>query len=153
MAWTPPNITQPRYVSSPTLRFSYPGNWTIDTADPDYDPHSNLFIEPPFQDAGVQITIDDSDEELDVLLDAGVHLMRANARDVRTMGAFSNWGRYTGKGQTLAATNEGTRYTIRLFVANLEGGRVLHIHEVTADSDQASVEPGLELIRSTFSAR
>jgi len=143
----PADTATPRSIDRMGFSLQYPGNWTIDRADEDYDPDWYFSIEP-IQDAVVIFQFGEpTSNEQGITLD-----MIAEYRDSFSGGetkTFDRWGSYNGAGAEFEGRYEGSVYLLRVFTASTEFSSfsIVEILDVmTADS----VEPGVELIRRTF---
>ena len=139
----------PSSFSSRTLDFDYPGNWTIDQADPDYDPQTYIVVEPP-QDAIMKIQYYESWEDPEWEIDATVDSLRRGFTGLRDTGTFKMWGRTRGEGRELSGVTQGEEYTLRIFVGSVARGLMLEVLEVSRPSDHGRVGPGFALIRRTL---
>jgi hypothetical protein len=134
------------------MSFQYPGNWWIDTWDEEYDPNANVYVEP-MQDAWVQIMLYPCDSTAATELQATMTLLEEWMDDLSPSEASDLWGKHHGHGRSLRGTVEGTRCSVRIFVARLNDDVCLQVRELCALADEPDVSPGFELIRSSFSLK
>jgi len=143
----PADTARPRSIDRAGFSLDYPGNWTIDSADEDYDPDWYFSIEP-VQDAVVIFEFGEPTSDVQ-----GVTLERvANFSDVfsgEDVQHFDRWGAYEGAGAEFRGRYEGSAYTVRVFTASTASFMV-SIVEIMDVETADSVEPGVELIRRTF---
>lgn len=143
------DIENPNSHDSTTLHFSYPGNWRIDTDRENYDPNSNVYIEP-IQDASLHIMAYESqsgpEEEMETTLVAYQEVM-SKWREEAT---FDTWGLYSGLGRSIRAEIDGEPCQLRVFVSPVGENAVLEVRELCSMTDVENVAPGFELIRFTF---
>ena len=77
----------------------------------------------------------------------------ANASDGGIRNGKTGRGRTSGDqapGREPHGEMMGTRYVVRIFVIESADDRFVEIHEILAEDIWNVVEPGLELVRSTF---
>lgn len=149
LMFAPANVSSPAVHDSATLRFSYPGNWWIDTDDPDYDPAHNLHLEA-MQEAFLHIALYESDLPLEGLRLRATEGYQEIMSGVRDAGPVNRWGRYRGLGRVQLGETDGEFYRFEVFISPVAPGRYLEVQEFCAESDRTKVLPGFELIRSTF---
>lgn len=143
------DVRAPKQVERPAFRFSYPGNWTIDTQDKDYDPDRSLTIHSPGQSLFMLMVADELDDTKSKL-ERHVAAQLANTLKDAKRAPFDRWGRFRGEGALLTGRYVGfTTGTIHVFVFG-GGGHTFTVLASTYDDDRANVEPGFRLIEKTF---
>ena len=147
----PPDVSNPAVLNRPGFWLHYPGNWSIDRQDEDYDPDHCFLIEPDFQDAAVIFYVDDDPADpaertalfMETYQDAVVG--PAPSR-------FERWGDHHGAGTEFEGDFEGGRYRVRIF--SMSGRtRSLTAIEIADLAIADSLEPGFALIRDTLRLR
>jgi hypothetical protein len=133
------------------FRLEYPGNWTIDEEDEDYDPDHLFSIDSPGS-CHVSVIVFDAAISATSVVETQVEAFVPKiVRDpIRT--PFARWGRYDGEGVTLAGKILGLlKGSIRIFAHESEPEDLtLTIVEFCYDEDLPLVRPGFELIERTF---
>lgn len=152
LASAAPAIAAPRMHGAPTFLFSYPSNWDIDTTDSMFDPAADVYVISP-QNAAFHVMAYDAEGEAEDHLTWSFTGMRAALMHSREDGRFTEWAGMHGVGRVLRGEYQGQSSTIRMFVAEVRPGAFIEITESWEDNDQAKVEPGFALIRSTFRRR
>ena len=142
----------PHEINRKGFRLKYPGNWTIDTKDEDYDPDHLFTIESPGSSFTMMIiTPEPTDPADDIrsMVDAYVPKLLKDPR--RT--PFTKWGAYLGRGVELRGRVMGiNRGGLRIF-AHASPTVSFTVVELYFDDDLTMVKPGLQLIASSFSLR
>jgi hypothetical protein len=149
MALGPADVNSPVEYENPTMSFSYPGNWFIDTSDPNNDPNSYLMIEA-MQDAIVILQVYESARTPEAELEATVDVYDEMIDNFKVIGEFGAWGLHSGVGREYRGTIDGAPYEFRALVHVANDGRYVEVLEFFATADETSVEPGFNLIRRTF---
>ena len=133
------------------FRLEYPGNWTVDEEDEDYDPDHLFSIDSPGS-CHVTVIVFDAAIPARSSVEAQVEaLVPRLVRDpVQT--PFARWGAYEGEGVTLAGRILGLQHgSLRIFAHESEPEDLtLTIVEFCFDEDLPAVRPGFELIERTF---
>ena len=138
-------------VSRDKFRFDYPGNWSIDTADEDYDPDSLFSVDSP-GNCYVQFIVYDSAVDADEMVENQVEAFVPKLIKDPKRTRFVEWGAHEGSGVTLEGKILGvTPGSIRVFGAKSDEKDVAFTAvEMCFDDDMAQVRPGFELVRRTF---
>jgi hypothetical protein len=148
------DVRAPKRIVRERFRLEYPGNWTVDEEDEDYDPDHLFSIDSPGSCSVTFIVFE-------ALIDAKTSLATQVEGIVpRIMKEpvpmpFARWGAYHGEGVTLAGRMLGL-YTgsIRIFAHESEPGDLtLTVVEFCFDEDLPLVRPGFELIERSFALR
>ncbi len=145
----PADVENPDVYDSRSLHFSYPGNWFIGDYEGDFDPNTNVYVEP-FADAYAHIMIYESEQGLEEEIAATVAEFDETFTRRQALGEFSAWGVYEGAGVNIAGNVERSAYRLRVFVGELPDGRLLEAREFYEASLEHDVTPGFELIRNTL---
>lgn len=135
-----------------SFAFSYPGNWWIDREMEEYDPNSNVSVEP-LHEAVARLMYYELDQDVRSEADSSVELYEGFMESLTQIEDFNSWGRYPGLGQSLRGMIDGEQYTLRIFISEPRDGHVFEVHELWLDADTANVVPGFELVRSTFTLK
>jgi hypothetical protein len=143
------DVARPKTVDRPLFRFDYPGNWTIDTADEDYDPDHSFSVESPGESLAMfQIAEAELDPKETLEIHAQLQSDKLLKGAART--AFTAWGKHTGEGVLLRGKMLGiVPGSVRIFCFQA-GGQTIVVIESTYDEDRANVLPGFELIERSF---
>ncbi len=133
------------------FQLEYPGNWTVDEEDEDYDPDHLFSIDSP---GSCQVTV--------IVFDAAISAKHSAEAQVEAFvpkivknpvqTPFARWGAYEGEGVTLAGKILGVlKGSIRIFAhESVREDLTLTIVEFCFDEDLPLVRPGFELIERTF---
>jgi hypothetical protein len=147
-----PDVQRPNTVIRQAFQLQYPGNWVIDTSDPDYDLDSYFSIEPPLADCVVSLHVGTD------FVDAadGVEAYCAaleEAVEIDGWQPLTEWGALTGEGRTATGSIGGVgEYLVVVFAA--EGPEhVLVARELCASNVHSRIAPGISLIRRSFTWR
>ncbi len=134
-------------------RFSleYPGNWTVDEEDEDYDPDHLFSIDSPGS-CHVTFVVFDSAISAKTCVEAQVEAFVPKIVKNPVQTPFVRWGSYYGEGVTLAGKILGLlKGSIRIFAhESVREDLTLTIVEFCYDEDLPLVRPGFELIERTF---
>ncbi len=150
-SFAPTNTRSPATHTAQKFNFQYPSNWTIETADPDYDAQANLQIDAP-QDAVLRVMFYEAESTPAEEVAGTVRALKATMDAPSVSPAPEQWGQYAGKSAMVRGKTAGIEFVCRVFVTEVRPNAFLQIHEITAVSDEATVEPGFRLVRSTMRA-
>jgi hypothetical protein len=145
------DVRAPKPLVRERFRLEYPGNWTIDLEDEDYDPDHLFSIESPGSCAITFIVFDaaiSARDSMEAQVEAFVPRFVKNA--VQT--PFARWGAYDGEGMKLAGKILGVQKgSIRIFAhESAREDLTLTLVELCFDEDLPLVQPGFELIEGSF---
>jgi hypothetical protein len=145
------DVRSTRPIVRERFHLEYPGNWTIDETDEDYDPDHLFSIDSPGS-CSISVIVFDAAISAKTSLDAQVEAFvpRLVKHPVQT--PFARWGAYDGEGVTLAGKLLGVMPgRIRIFAHESQREDLtLTIVEFCYDEDLPLVQPGFELIERTF---
>ncbi len=147
----PPDLSKTNVYQSGTMGFEYPGNWSIDT-DEGIDPDMYVGIEA-MQDAFVNLIIYESPAMAEEELAQTVASFQQGATRWRDQFPMSRWGSLSGTGVTAVADLDGKPYRYTLFVSEVIPGWYIETREICLAEQENTVDPGFDLIRSTFKIR
>ena len=143
------DIKKQKEIIRPNFRVKYPTNWTIDTADEDYDPDRLFSIESPGNSLTMFIIFDaetSPKENIENQINAHVPKLLKNPERI----PFTNWGQYIGEGIELKGKILGLyQGGVRIFSYSTKIKSFI-IVEFSYEEDLKQVKPGLELIELTF---
>ncbi len=145
----PADVAHAKSYVRPGFSFRYPGNWKVDIEDEDHDADHFLTVESPGSCMTMLIVVDtalDPEDMVQNQVDAFVpKLLSSPARS-----PITTWGRYTGTGVLLKgkilSINPGA---VRIF-SHANEKRTFVAVEQCYDEDIKDVQPGLDLISSSF---
>lgn len=143
----PADIRHPREMSSRYFSFKYPGNWKVDTADPDYDPENYFDIDAPAQGSVIVQFFDPQitpQEGADAIVEKMKKLMLN-----RTENSFETWGKQKGYGIHLRGFLVVGIASIRVFGLGNAHATVVII-EMRYDEDERNNRRGYDLIAESF---
>lgn len=145
----PADVTHPKSYVRPGFSFKYPGNWKIDTDDPEQDLDHHVNVESPGSCMTMIFVFDlpiDPAQNVQSQIDAFVpKLISSPART-----PFTTWGKYSGQGMVLKGKILGINPgSVRVF-AHANDKRSFIAVEQCYDEDMADVKPGLSLVESSF---
>ena len=145
------DVRSPRPFVRERFQLDYPGNWTIDEADEDYDPDHLFSIDSPGS-CTVSVIVFDAAIPAKTSVDGQVEAFvpRIVKQPVQT--PFTRWGAYEGEGVTLAGKILGVLPgNIRIFAHESQREDLTFtIVEFCYDEDLPLVRPGFELVERTF---
>jgi hypothetical protein len=133
------------------FHLEYPGNWTIDEEDEDYDPDHLFSIDSPGS-CHVTVIVFDAAISAEHCVETQVEVFVPKLVKDPVQTPFASWGAYDGEGVTLAGKILGLlKGSIRIFAHESEREDLtLTIVEFCYDEDLPLVRPGFELIERTF---
>jgi hypothetical protein len=133
------------------FQFEYPGNWTIDEADEDYDPDHLFSIDSPGS-CTLSVIVFDAAISAKTSLDGQVEAFVPRIVNQPVQTPFTRWGAYDGEGVALAGKILGVMPgNIRIFAHESQREALTFtIVEFCFDEDLPLVRPGFELIERTF---
>jgi hypothetical protein len=145
----PADVAHAKSYARPGFSFKYPGNWKVDVEDKDHDPDHFLTVESPGSCMIMLIVFDTALAPEDMVqkqVDAFVpKLLSSPART-----PITTWGKYSGTGVLLKgkilSINPGA---VRIF-SHANEKRSFVTVEQCYDEDIKDVQPGLDLISSSF---
>ncbi len=141
------DTAHPQTIDREGFTVQYPGNWSIDTDDPDYDPDALFSIDTA---GNCFVMFHLWNHEID--------LTEATAGQVRefsemlsgtTVTDFTTWGSFEGDGKQIKGTFIILPTTVRAF-AYSKGERSFLASEFCYDEDSGAADPGFELVRGSF---
>ncbi|MDP7112123.1 MAG: hypothetical protein QGH45_09170 [Myxococcota bacterium] len=145
-----PDTASPQTIDRDGFTVQYPGNWTIDSADVDYDPDA-LFSLDTAGNCFVMFHV--FDEEIDLAaatkgqVDEFTQMLSST-----TVTSFTTWGAFEGEGQQIAGKFLFLPTTVRAFAHNASGRSFL-ASEFCYDEDWPAAEPGFEQVRRSFTLK
>ncbi len=142
-----PDMANVKTIDRAGFTVQYPGNWPIDTGDPDYDPDA-LFSIDTAGNCFVMFHLWNHDIDLDEATAAQVVEFEGMLSST-SVTDFTTWGSYEGKGKEIKGKFLFLPTTVRPF-AYTDGNRSFLVAEFCYDEDQPAVEPGFELVRTSF---
>jgi hypothetical protein len=145
------DLRSTRPIVRERFHLEYPGNWTIDDQDEDYDPDHLFSIDSPGS-CSVTVIVFDAAISARTSVEAQVEALvpRVVKQPVQT--PFARWGAYDGEGVALAGKIFGVmKGSIRIFAhESVREDLTLTVVEFCYDEDLPLVRPGFQLIERTF---
>ena len=141
------DVSSPKTIDRDGFTVQYPGNWSIDTGDPDYDPDA-LFSLDSAGNCFVMFHVFAHDIDLAEATAAQVEEFEGMLSGT-SVSDFTTWGSYTGDGKTIQGKFLFLPTTVRTF-AYSEDDRSFVASEFCYDEDLPAVDPGFELVRGSF---
>jgi|GEM_PF-1309535 len=143
------DLAHPQKLAREGYRLTFPGNWRVDTSDEEYDPDHFFSLDSPGASFAMFTILEvPTDPEQNVDVNVSEFVPNVIRSPVRT--TFMAWGNYQGYGVELkgkvASLVEGG---VRIFSYSSERTSFIVV-ESYHDEDREKVEPGFQLIRSTF---
>jgi hypothetical protein len=143
------DVDIPTTFTSLPVTLQYPGNWSMDTDDPDHHPDTQFIIETTGECQFMVFFVPSAVDERDILQEYVEQFSKLMPNPKRA--AFDTWGRYKGAGTTLTGALLVIPGQIRIFVhSDDDKGASFSIVEQCYDEDMAEVRPGFQLIEGTF---
>jgi hypothetical protein len=143
----PADVQNAAEITNECLSLQYPGNWRIDTADPDYDPDKYFDINAPGQ-GKVMVHVFPPRVTPQQGVDAMVQNLKKLVRNAKET-PYESWGPHTGYGIELTGFILVGSGRIRSFGLGNSQATVV-IVELRYDEDEANNKAGYELISQTF---
>ncbi len=152
-AMRPADVSNPlRFDQGNSFTFDYPGNWWIETGDENYDADRYVSV-TAMQDVMIEILFYEAegaeDNEAETV-ETTIEFYHEFMDGLQAVETFQRWGRHEGTGRLLQGVIGGQSYSVRVFVSRQVSGNQLEIHEMWPNDDEATVIPGIRLIRSSF---
>jgi hypothetical protein len=142
------DIEQKQEIVRSEFRLSFPGNWKVNTASENYDPDHVFTIHAPGS-GHVTIIVFHPPIAATTAVNAQVRAMQ-KLLSHSTQTAFSRWGAYEGKGVSLKGNSLGIQpVEVRIF-SHAGPERTFVAVEYIPDRDLSDVQPGFNLVESTF---
>lgn len=151
-------VSSPLEFSSPDMAFSYPGNWRVTETGPEGDLKAKVDVESrgdaivSFQRFETWADTGDPDDVATVADNYIENLGEAYSL-LADPEAFTAWGTLQGAGRRFELRTKDVAnrvYECLLFATPFAEGEVLLALEIFPKTEKDAVEPGFELIRSTF---
>ena len=143
----PADLQQTHTLSNRYFSLKYPGNWKIDTSDPDYDPDSSFDINAPAQGT-VIVQFFDPQTTTQEAADAIAEKMKKLVLK-RTENPFDSWGKQKGYGIQLRGFLYAGISSIRIFGLGNSQATIVII-EMRYDEDERNNRRGYDLIAESF---
>lgn len=140
-----PDTTTPNTLKRSHFIVDFPGNWSENTEDEEYDPDTYLFLESPGDTSLCGIFVADS-------LEGGENIWQEKLEQYQiqdTTSTFSSWGQYQGAGYLTTVELLGIRIKLTLFKYTGKN-KCFVIVQSAYEKVETKVKPGLDLITSTF---
>jgi hypothetical protein len=136
-------------IDRPGYSMSYPSNWTVDTADKDYDPDAYFAIDES-EGCTIMFFFFDVKGEPEKHVQAQVDAQTKRVMPNPSLAPFTTWGRYQGKGTTMTGRMKPLgQGTIRIF-SHAGKSKTFDAVEFCFDDDLPDAKPGFEMIESSF---
>jgi len=142
-----PDTAHPQTIDRDGFTLQYPGNWSVDTDDVDYDPDA-LFSLDSAGNCFVMFHLFDHEIDLAEATQSQVDEFEAMLSST-TVTSFSSWGAFAGDGKQIAGKFLFLPTTVRAF-AHTTTERSFVASEFCYDEDMPVVEPGFEQVRRSF---
>ena len=143
-----PDLDSTVTIEREAFRLDYPGNWSVDTTDPDYDPDANFTIEPMFADAVINFWFYVEPLPSRECVDATLDNMSASY-ELDSIVVTDNWGAYSGAGYEGTARIEGTEFYLLMFCST-EQDTPFEVMILSEQEAHETIHPGFEHIEETF---
>jgi len=134
-------------MSNRYFSLKYPGNWEVDTSDPDFDPDTTFDINAPAQGT-VIVQFFDPQTTPQEAADAIAEKMKKLVLK-RTETSFETWGKQKGYGIQLRGFLYAGIANIRVFGLSNDHATVVII-EMRYDEDERINRRGYDLIAESF---
>jgi hypothetical protein len=148
-----PDLDYPREFSSAAMAFSYPGNWSLQEYNADYDTGCYARLNA-FQDMLLEIVIityePGEDPGPESLADYRAEELCEEFGEPADGHSFIRWGALKGTGRRWTGESEGFSLQIRVFAGPLAENVYLLVTEIVHQEQIDMLEPGFSLVRSSF---
>ncbi|MBW3624641.1 MAG: hypothetical protein KY468_14645 [Armatimonadetes bacterium] len=143
------NVKDAKTYTSKTLTFRYPGNWKLETQDPDFHAEYYIPLETP-GGAAVYFTLHNGKSDVKEYVEEHANTYVQSLVTDPKRRRIRRWGSYEGYGVEIRGRiRHINRGGVTIFSHSGET-RTLFVTEIYYDDDLAKVKPGFELIRQTF---
>ena len=142
-----PDTANPKTIDREGFTVQYPGNWSIDADDVDYDPDA-LFSLDTAGNCFVMFHLWDYEVDPAEATQAQMDEFSATLSGT-TITSFTTWGSFEGDGKQIKGTIFFLPTTVRAFAYN-KGERSFLASEFCYDEDAGVAEPGFEQVRRSF---
>lgn len=145
-----PETDRPNMHNSATFAFQYPRNWSIDSADEDYDADSFVTVDTPqFAWITIQVVAGGGTPD-ETHFDHVPESYGATFREIRPIGEFRTWGRFKGVGRGFEMQHGETTLRLRAFAAVRGAEGYFEVLEFCDVDALDRLGPGLRLIEETL---
>lgn len=144
-----PQVASPIRYESAHVEMTLPGDWEVDTTDPDFEPAYYLPIVMP-QGGVLQIYIEPAGEDPQELVDIAITSMLSSGAQSHPAAMFTKWGTMEGVGREVTMQLEGDASVMRVFAARVPDGRVLVAYELFIESEADSLRPGFDQVANSL---
>lgn len=141
------DVSRPRQLVRQGFRLEYPGNWRIDSTDEDHDPDHLFSIESPGSSFAM-FRLFDFPSEPATNVDGQVRQF-SKLLNTSKKSRFKSWGKFNGEGAHLQGRMLGLKCGVKIFSFSSDSRSFVVVSQ-HFDEDAADVQPGFELIESTF---
>lgn len=137
-------------ISREAFSLQYPGEWTIDTEDEDYDPDALFSLDSPDGENMIMFIIFDMAVDADELMNEQVKAFSEQLIKKPAVATFNTWGKFKGKGTMLSGKLMGVfKGAVRIFVYS-EEERTMLVVEQYYDKAIDKLKKDYDLIANTF---
>ncbi len=146
------DVANPQTIDRPGFLLQHPGNWEMDIKDPDYVADHVFWMDTPGQSWVLFIVNDEPSDPAENVQEELADL--AKDLDLGDLAFaersnFTQWGAYLGTGLQLKHISGDETATARFFSFS-SGKKSFVVVERYADADLPLLQPGLDMVRSTF---
>lgn len=142
---------QNKTIQRDSFSLKYPSNWTIDTADEDYDADALFSLDSPDGDNMIMFMIFDRDIDKKEMMDAQIEAFSSELIKKPEISSFTDWGKYKGTGKILKGKLLGVfKGFVRIFIWG-DGNKTLLVVEQCYDTAYKDLKKDYDLMSSSFS--
>lgn len=146
---SPPQVTRPARFHDAGVSFLMPGDWSVDTKDPEYVAGESIEITMP-QDGHMSIWVMDTDESTESVLESLKHAAMDSEETMHFSSNIHSWGVRQGSGVNGTYTVDGDRCLIRYFVYTVPDGRTVVVSTFASSTASTQLQGSFDLVASTL---
>jgi len=143
-----PDVVHYKIHRSQTMKFHYPGNWSMRTDAPDHDPNAYVWIES-LGGASVEVRLYESDASAAMQVQFSADHIEAGFDGWKVGASFDRWGRFSGTGRRYRGQSAGQHVHVSIFVAEIEPGMRFEVIESCRLDEVGKLVDGFELLRNS----
>lgn len=145
----PANVSETKTYNSKTVSFQYPGNWSLETKNPSYNPDYYIILKTP-GGAWAAFNVVEGKADVKALVKDHADAYQHTIVGQSTFRPVTQWGSYSGYGMELKGMVMRQNPGLFLIFSHAGDARTFTVSHVIIDKHAGMVQPGFDLIRRTF---
>jgi hypothetical protein len=141
------DIKETQKINRDKFKFEFPGNWSVNKHEDDYDPDTMFSVDSPGS-TYVLFMFDDVETEPSENLQQQVEAF-SNLMGKVSTSKYNTYGKLKGEGAIVKGKIFGLKVTVKIFTTFIHGTSVIIVQQ-SHDEDLRYVKNGLDLIETTF---